>query len=41
MLLAGRMFIVFDGLDELLDTHYRKEIRADGASSVAFQMCQS
>jgi predicted NACHT family NTPase len=23
------MFIVFDGLDELLDTHYRKEIRAD------------
>ena len=29
MLLVGRMFIVFDGLDELLDTHYRKEIRAD------------
>ncbi len=34
MLLAGRMFIVFDGLDELLDTHYRKEIRADVESFV-------
>ena len=27
MLLRGSMFVAFDGLDELLDTHHRQEIR--------------
>lgn len=29
LLLSGRLLIIFDGLDELLETHHRKQIRDD------------
>jgi len=29
LLLNGHSLVIFDGLDELLDTHYRQEIRSD------------
>ena len=29
LFLNGRAFVIFDGLDELLDTHYRQEISGD------------
>ncbi len=37
LLLTGRLLVIFDGLDELLETHYRQEISADVESfSVAY-----
>jgi predicted NACHT family NTPase len=35
LLLSGRLLVIFDGLDELLDTSYRREVSADVESFLA------
>ena len=36
LLMAGRIFIIFDGLDELLDTSYRHQVSSDVESFASF-----